>query len=39
VNPIREPDAWFRQPILWIGALIFVASLMGCVVMIVLASR
>lgn len=27
---------WYRQPVLWLGALIFVASLAGCVWMIVL---
>jgi hypothetical protein len=36
---MRDPDAWFRQPVLWIGVAIFVATLLGCVHMIVLASR
>lgn len=31
-------NAWYRQPVLWLGALIFVASLAGCVWMVVLAS-
>ena len=39
MKPTRDPDAWFRQPVLWLGAAIFVATLAGCVVMIVLASR
>lgn len=30
---------WFRQPVLWLAALIFVASLVGCLVTILLASR
>ena len=31
--------AWYRQPILWLAALVLLASLMGCVVMIVVGSR
>ncbi len=31
--------AWYRQPILWLGAAIFGASLAGCVWMIVLGAR
>jgi hypothetical protein len=34
---MRDPDAWFRQPVVWIGAAVFAASLLGCVVMIVIA--
>jgi hypothetical protein len=30
---------WYRQPILWLGAAIFAASLAGCVWMIVLGAR
>ena len=29
-------SAWYRQPVLWLGALLFAASLAGCVLMIVL---
>lgn len=29
-------SAWYRQPVLWLGIVIFVASLAGCVWMIVL---
>ena len=29
-------SAWYRQPVLWLGMAIFVASLAGCVWMIVL---
>jgi hypothetical protein len=39
VKPTRDEGAWFRQPVLWIGAAIFVATLLGCVVTIVLATR
>jgi hypothetical protein len=31
--------AWYRQPVLWLGAAIFIASLAGCVWMIVLGAR
>lgn len=31
--------AWYRQPVLWLGAVIFVGSLAGCVWMIVLGAR
>lgn len=31
--------AWYRQPVLWMGAAILVASLAGCVWMIVLGAR
>jgi hypothetical protein len=31
--------AWYRQPVLWLGAAILAASLAGCVWMIVLGAR
>ena len=34
-----DADAWFRQPIVWLGALILAASIAGCVALIVLAWR
>jgi hypothetical protein len=37
VNTARGDGKWFRQPVLWLGALIFLSSLAGCLVMIVLA--
>jgi hypothetical protein len=37
-TPSRN-DSWFRQPVFWIAALILLASLLGCVVTIVLALR
>ena len=40
-SPRRQPrhDAWHRQPVAWLGLAIFVASLAGCVWMIVLGTR
>lgn len=32
-------DAWYRQPVLWLGVAILVASLAGCVWMIVVGAR
>ena len=32
-------SAWYRQPVVWLGALLFAASLGGCVLMIVLGAR
>lgn len=31
--------AWYRQPVLWLGAAIFGASLAGCIATIVVSSR
>lgn len=31
--------AWWRQPVLWLGATILAASLAGCIVMLMLAAR
>lgn len=39
VAPTVAAGAWYRQPLLWLGALIFVASLAGCVWMIALSAR
>lgn len=30
---------WYRQPVVWLGALLLAASLGGCVLMIVLGAR
>jgi hypothetical protein len=42
-DPIQRADLgpakWFRQPVLWLAALIFLAILIGCIATIVLASR
>lgn len=32
-------SAWYRQPVLWLGAAIFVALLAGCVWIIVLGAQ
>jgi hypothetical protein len=32
-------ERWYQAPVLWLGAAILLASLAGCVLMIVLASR
>jgi hypothetical protein len=39
VTATLDAARWYRQPLLWLGALIFVGSLVGCVHMIVLAVR
>ena len=39
VNTARGGARWFRQPVLWLGALIFLVSLVACLVTIVLAWR
>ncbi|MEO8346905.1 MAG: hypothetical protein ABI607_14535 [Betaproteobacteria bacterium] len=33
----KADGAWYRVPVLWLGALVFVASLAGCLLTIVLA--
>lgn len=36
----RDPGhAWFRQPIVWVGAAVLAASIAGCVWLIVVAER
>lgn len=35
----RTASAWYRQPVLWLGVFVFVASLAGCVWMIVLGAN
>ena len=37
--PTGAGDAWWRQPVLWLGAAILLASLAGCIVMLMLAAR
>lgn len=38
-NTELSRSAWYRQPVVWLGALLFAASLAGCVWMIVLGAR
>jgi len=35
----RSASAWYRQPVLWLGAFVFVASLAGCVWIIMLGAK
>lgn len=35
----QSPRPWYRQPVLWLGAVLLSASLGGCVLMIVLGAR
>ena len=35
----RDAGAWFRQPVVWLGAAILVASIAACIITIVLAVR
>lgn len=37
--PVPARAAWYRQPIVWLGVALFVASLAGCVWIIVVASH
>ena len=39
VNTARRGGKWFRQPVLWLGVLIFAVSLACCIATIVLAWR
>lgn len=39
MNGQRRRGGWYRQPLFWLGSLVLVASLAGCVWMIVLAAR
>jgi hypothetical protein len=36
---IAAAGVWYRQPVLWLGMLLFAASLAGCILMIVLGAR
>jgi hypothetical protein len=40
-DAVRAParTTWYRQPIVWLGVVLFVASLAGCVWIIVVASH
>ena len=35
----RHTGAWFRQPVVWLGAAILVAAIAGSIITIVLAAR
>jgi hypothetical protein len=37
---LRQPHtAWYRQPVVWLGVLVFVASIAGCVWIITVGIR
>ena len=38
-TPAQSPARWYRQPILWLGAVLFAASLAGCIWLIVVSQR
>ena len=35
----HDSGAWFRQPVVWVGAAILFASIAGCIVTILVAAR
>ncbi|MFA7506133.1 MAG: hypothetical protein WCZ28_15645 [Burkholderiaceae bacterium] len=39
MNRTRSHAPWYRQPLFWLGSFILIASLAGCVWMIVMAAR
>lgn len=36
---VAPADGWYNTPVLWLGIVLFAASLAGCVLMIVLGAR
>lgn len=38
-NAPRPEHAWYRQPVAWLGALVFAALLAGCVWTVLIATR
>jgi hypothetical protein len=39
VSTPRDAGAWFQEPVVWLAAAILGASIVGCIVLIVLAWR
>lgn len=37
--PADRSGAWYRQPVLWLGAAVFAASMAGCIWIIVVGAR
>ncbi|HEX5305361.1 MAG TPA: hypothetical protein VFW82_04675 [Dyella sp.] len=37
--PADRSGAWYRQPVLWLGIAVFVASMAGCIWIIVIGAR
>ncbi|HET8899020.1 MAG TPA: hypothetical protein VFN09_09650 [Rhodanobacteraceae bacterium] len=38
-TPRHDGHAWYRQPILWLSVVIFIASMAGCIWMIAVSLR
>lgn len=38
-DPAAPHGAWYRQPIAWLGVLVFVASIAGCIWIIAVGQR
>ena len=38
-NNLRAGSAWYHQPVAWLGIVVFVASLAGCVWLITVSAR
>jgi hypothetical protein len=38
-NTAHAASAWYHQPVLWLGIVVFVASMAGCVWLIVVSVR
>ena len=38
-NTAHVASAWYHQPVLWLGVVVFVASIAGCVWLIVVSVR
>ncbi|OOG38532.1 MULTISPECIES: hypothetical protein [unclassified Rhodanobacter] len=36
---LSSASSWYRQPVLWLGVVVFAASMAGCVWLIVVSSR
>lgn len=36
---MNAQSAWYRQPILWLGAVLFAATIAGCIALLVLGAR
>ncbi|TAM19943.1 MAG: hypothetical protein EPN62_17385 [Candidimonas sp.] len=39
MSPRDAGGAWYRQPVVWVGAVVLAASIAGCVWLIVVAER
>ena len=39
MEPATAREFWYRQPVVWLGATILLASIAGCIGLMILASR